>query len=176
MSKVKRQFIQLDYSKPGALRAQDIPYDATSSVRDALSAAVTGPQGPTGPAGGDLRRVVSFDLFPADSTVVVGGPKKTFCVPSVMSNMVLTQAVAGVVQKGETGSTDVQIKRVRGGSAESMLSTDIQLTNAYSASNGIINASYRDVTRGDMLYPVVDTVHTGTVPYGLSVSLTFNVA
>jgi len=36
MSKLQRKWIYLNYSDPGALRAEDIPYDATQSTRDAI--------------------------------------------------------------------------------------------------------------------------------------------
>lgn len=50
--KTKRKWIDLDYTSPTSLRAEDIPYDATTSVRDAiLNLSITGIQGPQGPTG-----------------------------------------------------------------------------------------------------------------------------
>jgi len=36
MSKTKRKWIVLDYSADGSLRAEDIPFDASSSIKDKL--------------------------------------------------------------------------------------------------------------------------------------------
>lgn len=36
MSKLQRKWIRLNYSDPGALRAEDIPYDASKSAKDAI--------------------------------------------------------------------------------------------------------------------------------------------
>ena len=52
MAKTKRRWIELDYTNPNALRAEDIPYDATMSTRDAIvGLSVTGVQGPAGTQG-----------------------------------------------------------------------------------------------------------------------------
>lgn len=52
MAKTKRKWIDLDYSSPTSLRAEDIPYDTTQSVRDAiLSLSTTGIQGLQGATG-----------------------------------------------------------------------------------------------------------------------------
>ena len=58
MAKSKRRWLDLDWNSPDALRAQDIPYDASLSIKDAISMSVsgaTGLQGATGiqgPVGG----------------------------------------------------------------------------------------------------------------------------
>lgn len=50
--KTKRKWIDLDYSSPTALRAEDVPFDATQSVKDAiLSLTYTGIQGVQGATG-----------------------------------------------------------------------------------------------------------------------------
>lgn len=52
MSKAKRRWIQLDYSNPDALTAECIPYDATTSVKEAIQLlSTTGIQGPIGQTG-----------------------------------------------------------------------------------------------------------------------------
>jgi collagen type VII alpha len=50
--KTKRKWIDLDYSSPTSLRAEDIPYDSTMSVKDAIvGLSITGIQGPIGGTG-----------------------------------------------------------------------------------------------------------------------------
>ena len=49
--KTRRQWIQLDYSHPDALRAEDIPYDATMSVYDAIRLVTQGESGYSGAQG-----------------------------------------------------------------------------------------------------------------------------
>ena len=53
--KTKRQWIQLDYTNPDALRGFDIPlYDTTQTIYEAILnvSGPTGPMGATGPSGG----------------------------------------------------------------------------------------------------------------------------
>lgn len=56
--KTKRKWIDLDYTSPTSLRADDIPFDATTSVKDAILdlsiTGIQGPQGATGPLGGPI--------------------------------------------------------------------------------------------------------------------------
>jgi len=56
MGKVKRKWVELDYSHPDSLRAQDIPYDSSYSVKEAIDnfhgpVGCTGLQGPSGSQG-----------------------------------------------------------------------------------------------------------------------------
>jgi hypothetical protein len=50
--KTKRKWVDLDYNSPTSVRAEDIPYDATMSVKEAIvSLNTTGIQGPLGVTG-----------------------------------------------------------------------------------------------------------------------------
>lgn len=40
MGKRTRNYLELDYNQPGALRAEDIPYSAVQSVKDAIDAII----------------------------------------------------------------------------------------------------------------------------------------
>lgn len=42
MGKLHRKWIELSYATPGSLRAEDIPYDPTTSVKDQIDALRTG--------------------------------------------------------------------------------------------------------------------------------------
>lgn len=112
--------------------------------------------------------------FGSDETVTTGDGKIGFAVPAILNGFNLTAAIASVGTPGSTsGTTDIQIRRVRSGTPADMLSTKITLsTSEYFAADGVINTSNDDVNTGDLIYVDVDAVN-GTPPSGLSITLTF---
>lgn len=112
--------------------------------------------------------------FASNETVATGDGTIGFCVPSSMNGLNLTAVTASVVTAGGTaGTTDIQVRRLRGATAADMLSTKVTLSiSEYSASDGIPNPSFDDVATGDLIFIDVDTINT-VAPSGLSVALTF---
>lgn len=120
-------------------------------------------------------RSVSVCVFGSGTTVSTGEGTIGFCVPVSMNGLNLSAATAAVATAGATsGTTDVAIRRKRSGSDVEMLTAAITLATAtYTASNGTIGNSNKNVATGDLIFIDVDAVN-GTAPVGLSVALTFS--
>lgn len=126
----------------------------------------------------------SFACFGATTDVAVGDGVYAFRVPSDMNGMNLISVGAGVVTAGTTGTTDIQLRRLRDTAgtprtrtAADMLSTKLTIDSAEvcsttAATAAVINSSNDDVVTGDMILVDVDAV-SSTAPKGLSVSLVF---
>lgn len=119
-------------------------------------------------------RSVCIGVATTDTSLTVGDGKVMFLVPATLNSSVLTGAIAGVYDKGVTGTTTVQLRRRRGISNVDMLSTGITIGDDTDSSNGVINTANDDIATGDRIMVDIDTVHSGTAPRGLSVTLTFS--
>ena len=114
-----------------------------------------------------------IDIVDADVAVTTGNGKRAFTVPSRLDGYDLTNVVASVNDKGVTATTDVMVRRRRGGVDADMLSTPVTLGDEFFAADGVVNATNDDVATGDQIYIDVDAIHSGTAPNGLSVVLEF---
>ena len=123
----------------------------------------------------NYKRSTCIVPFASDETVTTGDGKIGFCVPAWMNGLNLSAVTASVVTAGGTsGTTDIQIRRLRDATAADMLTTKLTIaTSTYTSSNGSINTSNDDLATGDLIYVDVDAVN-GTPPVGLSVTLTFS--
>ena len=120
----------------------------------------------------DFSRGIDFPIFGSDESVVIGDGILPAVMPLALNGKNLTYAIAGVDTKGSANTTDVQIRRVRAGIPQDMLSTKITIaTTEYFAKDGVINIFYADILEGDLIYIDVDAVGTGTK--GLTVTLVF---
>lgn len=115
----------------------------------------------------------SISVFPSILSVTVGNGIDAFTVPSTINGWKLVSVVASVHTKGITGTTDIQVRRRRAGADVDMLSTKVTIGDEYFASDGVINASNNDVNTGDQIYVDRDSIHSGTAPLGLSITLMF---
>lgn len=135
---------------------------------------------PDGLAGSDFgKRVVSILAFTDDENVTTGdGAGDVFWrVPSTHNGMNLVAVAACVQTAGTTGTTDIQIRRVRSGTPADMLSTKLTIDSTETdtltaAAAAVINTSNDDVATGDRIFVDVDAVST-TKPLGLLVELIF---
>ena len=123
----------------------------------------------------NYKRSACIIPFSASETVAVGDGVIGFCVPAWMNGLNITAVTASVKTAGLTsGTTDVQVRRLRGATAADMLTTKVTLAvSAYTASNGTVNTSNDDIATGDIIFVDVDAVN-GTPPVGLFVTLTFS--
>lgn len=123
---------------------------------------------------GPVDRSVCMVSFLSDETVVVGNGKLGFCVSANLNGKSLTGVTAAVVVKGETGgSTQIQVRRLRGDTPTDMLSARVTLTTSdFTSSTCTIDLNNDDILTGDLIYIDVDTTTT-VAPLGLSVTLTF---
>lgn len=135
---------------------------------------------PDGLAGSDFgKSIVPFQPFSATDDVVTGDGAGGvfFRVPAELNGYNLVDTAAAVVTAGTTGTTDIQVRRVRSGSPADMLSTKITIDSAETDSStaaaaAVINTSNDDVATADNIFIDVDAVST-TKPKGLQVLLTF---
>lgn len=121
--------------------------------------------------------IVQLEIFPPTSDVVTGDGAAFFDVPSELAGMNLTGVAALVITAGTTGTTDVQIARVRAGTPADMLSTKLTIdsTETHSstaATAAVVNAATDDVATGDLIRIDIDATAT-TKAKGLIVTLRF---
>lgn len=149
-----------------------LAFDAAGAVKSAASS----------PAGLSIvTEEVSILVFEATEDVATGDGAGGvfFRVPSTLDGMVLVAAAAQVQTAGTTGTTDVQVARIRAGTPADMLSTKVTIDSAEidssTATAAVIDAANDDVATGDQLRIDVDAVST-TPPKGLLVELQFRAA
>jgi hypothetical protein len=123
----------------------------------------------------DFVQLVAFD-WTVD--VTVGDGKAYFAVPAKLNGMNLTSVAAYVITAGTTGTTDIQVARIRSGSPVDMLSTKMTIDSTETGTNtaataAVINTSNDDVATHDMIRIDVDAVST-TAPKGLIITLNFD--
>ena len=126
-----------------------------------------------------VKEIVSILIFDdaTDATIGDGAGDVFWRVPSFLNGYNLT-GVAGQVQTaGTTGTTDVQIARIRSGTPADMLSTKLtidsgEIDSSTAATAAVINGANDDVATGDQIRIDVDATST-TKAKGLLVELTF---
>ncbi len=96
------------------------------------------------------------------------GNKGHFVLTGVGANYFEVDNAGGAVESDKTVGTGsiIPIKH------RDMLSTAITIGDEYYASDGVIDEDNDDLATGDMIFPDVDAVHSGTAPKGLSVTVT----
>lgn len=141
----------------------------------------TGPMGPAGPQGppGEADKRMGGCLLgdPLAATFHPGISKAVLRIPDELAGMSLFLVGACCSSAASAGTTTIQYRRVRAGSADaSMLSTLISIepgeTDSLTAAvQPVINPANRLVAAGDQIHFDVLTVGTGAV--GVFVSFTF---
>lgn len=120
-----------------------------------------------------VKRNATLVVYTSVESIAIGNGTIPVLIPRDLSGFTLTDVIAAVDIPCTTGRTDVQIRRVRNGSANDMLSTKITLDiGVYKSTNGVINTSYDDLLAGDTIFVDVDAA--GTNAKGLFVTLTFS--
>ncbi len=115
---------------------------------------------------------LEFTMKDGATAVAVADGENGVSIPAYLNGYSLTAALAAVEDKGVTGTTDVQIRRLRAGAAADMLSTKITIGDEFFAADGVIDQSNKGVATGDVIHVDVDAIHSGTAPKGLYVVLT----
>lgn len=115
------------------------------------------------------RPEASIPIFASDASVATGDGALMIGVGSKLHGMEWKNFLAIVSTKGITGTTDIQIRRRRAGVEVDVLSTKITIGDEFYAEDGVINASNKDIQKGDIFFVDVDAVHSGTAPLGLSI-------
>jgi hypothetical protein len=136
--------------------------EAGADVTDATNVAA---------AGALMNALFHFVVADSDGAVSIADGKKGIVVPAALNGWNIVSVVAAVTDKGVTGTTDVQIRRVRAGTPNDVLGTKITLGDEFFAADGVIDTGYDDLATGDILFVDVDAVHSGTAPNGLYVTV-----
>jgi hypothetical protein len=128
---------------------------------------------------GSITRSVQLTAFDYGTNVATGDGAAYFVVPTSLNGMSLVSCSAYVIVAGTTGTTNVQLARIRSGSPVDMLSTVLSIDSTETgtdtaATAAVINASNDDVATHDRIRIDVDAVST-TAPRGLIVVLNFEV-
>jgi len=110
---------------------------------------------------------VSLCIFTADANVEVVDGLVGILIPPEFDGWDITDVIVAVIDKGITGTTDIQVRRSRAGADVDVLSTLVTLGDEWYAADGEVNMSNNDVATGDVLFVDVDVVHSGTAPIGL---------
>lgn len=114
---------------------------------------------------------------PAAGSFLSGNSKAILRIPVELDGMSLYTVGAACSHSATSGTTTIQYRRVRAGSADvNMLSTPItidatEIDSKTAAVPAVINASNRMVQEGDQIHFDVTTVGAGAI--GLFVSFTF---
>jgi len=123
--------------------------------------------------------VKSIQLTAFDYTlnVTTGNGAAYFVVPSLLNGMNLVSCAAYVITAGTTGTTDVQVARIRSGTPVDMLTTKLTIDSTETGTNtaaipAVINTTSDDVFTHDLIRIDVDSV-SSTAPQGLIVVLNF---
>jgi hypothetical protein len=120
-------------------------------------------------------RTVTVIVTAPDAEVTTGDGKAYVHIPASLNGAVITAVHAGVIAAGTTGTSDVQIARIRSGTPVDVLSTELTIDSGETGSESaataaVINASNDDLATNDRLRIDVDAVST-TAPEGLIVTL-----
>lgn len=112
-------------------------------------------------------------IYGSGSSVPTGDGTDGLPIPFSFNGMNLVDVIATTYAKGITGTTNIMVRRSRGGTDVDMLSSPVTIGDEFYALDGTINVSNDDVQTGDMIFIDIDAVHSGTAPLGLSVALEF---
>jgi hypothetical protein len=122
-------------------------------------------------------RSLIIPVFDYTTNVTVGDGGGYGFVPTSLNGMNLVSCHAYVITAGTTGTTDIQVARIRSGTPVDMLTTKMTIDSTETgtdtaATPAVINASNDDVATHDRIRIDVDAVST-TAPQGLFVVLNF---
>jgi hypothetical protein len=120
---------------------------------------------------------IQLTAFNYTANVTTGNGAAYFVVPSLLNGMNLVSCAAYVITAGTTGTTDVQVARIRGGTPVDMLTTKLTIDSTETGTNtaatpAVINTTSDDVFTHDLIRIDVDAV-SSTAPQGLIVVLNF---
>lgn len=119
-----------------------------------------------------------YEVTAPGAASTTGDGKVKIRVPAELNGAILLGVVVGTATPGTTGTTNVDLDRVRAGSAVDMLSTNCTVDSAEydsttAATPAVINTSNDDVQTGDVIHVNIDGVNSGTPAQDVSVTLYF---
>lgn len=121
---------------------------------------------------------ITIPVFPPGTNVATGDGKAYYYIalPSTNTSS-LIRVIANVITAGTTGTTDIQLARVRAGTPADLLSTkltidSIETSTLTAATPAVINQTNNHFQDGDLIRVDVDAV-SSTPPQGLSITLEY---
>lgn len=121
-----------------------------------------------------VRAQIAFAARAVD--VATGIAVDGITIPPELAGRNLVRASARSGTAGATGSTTIQIHRDRAGTVVDCLTNVLTLGDgAFTATSAAadVNTANDDCAAGDLFYPEVTAVHSGTAPKGLWITLEF---
>lgn len=123
------------------------------------------------------KKTRTFALFGATTDAATGDGAAYYPIPPELNGANITYVHLWAVTAGTTGTSDVQIARIRSGSPVDVLSTKVTIDSTEQGSDtaataAVINTSNDDVATNDVLRVDVDALAT-TKPKGLIVTIGF---
>jgi hypothetical protein len=123
------------------------------------------------------KKTRTFVLFGPTTDAATGDGAAYYPIPPELNGANITYVHLWAVTAGTTGTSDVQIARVRSGTPADVLSTKVTIDSTEqgsdtAASAAVINTSNDDVATNDVLRVDVDALST-TKPRGLIVTIGF---
>lgn len=122
----------------------------------------------------DQVKVIQFTLFGSDESVVTGDSVSFAAITATFNGWTVVACRATNVVKGVTGTTSVLLKKkqISDDTIVDVLSTAVTLGDERTAADGVIDTTKNTLLTGDILYPSVSTVHSGTAPLGMGFDVT----
>lgn len=116
---------------------------------------------------------------PTGSSISTGNSKAVIRIPSDFNGMNLTAVAASCSTAGGSGTTSVQLRRVRGGVSADMLSTPITIDanetdSSTAATAAVIDTTNDDISTADQIHIDLDSISSGAL--GIYISFTFQPA
>ena len=123
------------------------------------------------------KKTRTFALFGATTDAATGDGAAYYPIPPELNGANITYVHLWAVTAGTTGTSDVQIARIRSGSPVDVLSTKVTIDSTEQGSDtaataAVINTSNDDMATNDVLRVDVDALST-TKPRGLIVTIGF---
>jgi hypothetical protein len=122
-----------------------------------------------------LIRQIQLTVFIPTTNITTGDGKLYFHVSPQLNGKSISYVHAQVITAGTTGTTDIQIARIRSGTPVDVLSTKLTIdsgetTSTTAATAAVIDASNDDLATDDLLRIDIDAV-SSVPPKGLIISI-----
>lgn len=158
-----------------SIQFQDCEQTIVFEGSEGMTLVFDGVPGPKGEADKRIGGVLLTD--PNAGLMLPGTSLAILRIPSALNGMALVEVGACCHTAGNSGTTGVQIRRVRAGVSVDMLSTGITIDanetdSSTAAIPAVINSANRSVQTGDQIHFDITAVSSGSV--GVFVSFTFD--
>jgi hypothetical protein len=122
----------------------------------------------------DQTKVISFNIVASNVSVSTGDSLSFKGIAAAFNGWSVVAVRAYNFVKGVTGTTDVLLKKkkISDDTIVNVLSTAITVGDERTAADGIIDTSNNTLATGDILYPNISTIHSGTAPLGIDIDVT----